>query len=207
MRLNARTLTPVTTPARGGVSFKPPQYRRRMPVPANQVAAALREHLPGVEGGRLHRLLYYIQGHHLAMFDQPAFTNPVRAAADGPHIAGLGPTIPHRAGAIPQATHTLTLIVAARYGRLTAGDLSRLACAETPWRGATPAAEISHQSMREWFAGPGRPDEPAHPLLAPDPQRSDRVREEVARLHRGEVTRRPDDLDRLLGEVRGRAGR
>jgi uncharacterized phage-associated protein len=176
---------------------------------ADHVAAALREHLPHAAGPRLHRLMYYVQGHHLALFGQPAFDDAIYAGNSGPGMPDLAdnPPAPYRPGSVGDSVHAVAIMVAARYGGLTTTDLNQLTRAEPPWRGTPPGAVIAHELLREYFAGPGRQDPAAHSLLAPNPERTARVREEVARLHRGEATRRPDDLDKLVGEVRGRARR
>jgi uncharacterized phage-associated protein len=44
-----------------------------MAVSARDVAAALRERLPALGKVKLHKLLYYCQGHHLATFGVPLF--------------------------------------------------------------------------------------------------------------------------------------
>src|SRR5688572_7307429 len=87
------TCVPVLTHRQPGppAPHRARRYRGRVPASANQVAAALREHLPGVEGPRLHRLLYYVQGHHLALHGRPAFTDDIAAGVNGPEVRGLNP--------------------------------------------------------------------------------------------------------------------
>lgn len=138
-----------------GVSTMNPPYLGRVPS-ANQVAAALREHLPGVEGGRLHRLLYYCQGHHLALFGQPAFDEPITAGPDGPEIADLNDDhARHVPGAVRDSVHSVAVMVASRYGGLTDNDLGRLSRAENPWARTQPGRPISHDEMAAFFRGPG----------------------------------------------------
>ncbi len=60
---------------------------RMSPVSAHDVAAELRRLLPGVPAKKLHKLLYYCQGHHLAHFEEPLFTEPVMAWDVGPVVA------------------------------------------------------------------------------------------------------------------------
>jgi uncharacterized phage-associated protein len=50
-----------------------------MPVSAHDVAAVLRARQPGMPAKKLHKLLYYCQGHHLAVFDEPLFAETVSA--------------------------------------------------------------------------------------------------------------------------------
>lgn len=179
------------------------RYRGPVPTTANQVAAALREHLPHADGPRLHRLLYYVQGHHLALHQQPAFTDDIAAGTNGPEVQGLDDLTTHQPGTLAQGTLAVILTVAARYGGLTVNDLGRLTRAEAPWASTPAGRTIDHGAMWDFFTGPGRPDQPTHPLLQPDPARATRVREEVTRIHAGEATRRPDDLDTIAREVRG----
>ncbi|MGQ0776145.1 MAG: hypothetical protein ACT4NY_17255 [Pseudonocardiales bacterium] len=42
-----------------------------MTLSAHDVAAVLRDRLPGLGAKKLHKLLYYCQGHHLATFGEP----------------------------------------------------------------------------------------------------------------------------------------
>lgn len=49
----------------------------------HDVAAAIRERLPGVGDEKLHALLYYAQGHHLAVFGEPLFAEETVAAPAG----------------------------------------------------------------------------------------------------------------------------
>lgn len=189
------------------VSIRRRPYHAAMPVTANQAAAAIREHLPHAHGARIDRLLYYLQGHHLAMFGQPAYDAAVLAGADGPTVAGFTDQhAEHVPGTLSQATMTAVVVVAARYGRLSTGDLNRLSQAETPWRATNVGQPISHDLLREFFTGPGRPDEPAHPLLREhNPVREARIREEVTRIRTGQREPRPDDLDAFRRKVAGDA--
>jgi uncharacterized phage-associated protein len=175
------------------------RYRVRVPVTANQVAAALREHLPGVSGARLHRLLYYVQGHHLALIGRPAFTDPVTAGVNGPEVRGLANPQPYQPGTVGDSVHAVAVMVAARYGGLTAMDLDHLARAETPWRAAFAArafADIPREAMREYFAGPGRQDDADHHT----PAYLANVGREVTRAHHNRPEH-PDDLGDMLAKV------
>lgn len=78
----------------------PGVYRRPMTASVHDVAAAIHRRLPGLPQGHLHKLLYYCQGHSLALAGRPMFANRIVAAADGPRIDGLaadGPRIGGRA--------------------------------------------------------------------------------------------------------------
>jgi uncharacterized phage-associated protein len=60
-----------------------------MAVPAREIAAALRERLPGLGTVKLHKLLYYCQGHHLATFGEPLFSDTISAWDMGPVVGTL----------------------------------------------------------------------------------------------------------------------
>lgn len=53
-----------------------------MTVSAHDVAAELRKRLPGVDDQKLHALLYYCQGHHLAHTSEPLFHEEIHAVGD-----------------------------------------------------------------------------------------------------------------------------
>jgi len=59
------------------------------PVPARDVAAEIRRRLPGVGVKKLHKLLYYCQGHHLAAFGAPLFSQSISAWDMGPVVGEL----------------------------------------------------------------------------------------------------------------------
>ena len=52
-----------------------PSYADHMTASAGAVAAALRERLPNIPAVKLQKLLYYCQGHHLAHFGEPLFSD------------------------------------------------------------------------------------------------------------------------------------
>jgi uncharacterized phage-associated protein len=180
-------------------------YGDPMTTSAQQVAAALRRELPGLPTEKVHKLLYYVQGHHLALFGQPAFTEAIAASEDGPEIDfDCDRTLQHTPGALSQSVLNVVGLVAARYGRLTFGDLSRLSRAESPWQDSGRGDEIGHHVLCEYFTTDGA-QEPVPAEFRNDPERRRRIAEEVNRT-RTDATGKPDDLDELLAEVTGRAG-
>jgi uncharacterized phage-associated protein len=56
------------------------------PASAADVAAEFRRRLPDITDRQLHCLLYFAQGHHLAMFDEPLFRESIIAGPDGPVV-------------------------------------------------------------------------------------------------------------------------
>ncbi len=66
-----------------------------MTASAHDIASALRERLPGIGKKKLHKLLYYCQGHHLATFGRPLFSEQIYAWDMGPVVAALSPPRTH----------------------------------------------------------------------------------------------------------------
>lgn len=132
-------------------------------VSAHDVAADLRRRLPGIGVKKLHKLLYYCQGHHLAAFGEPLFKETVSAFDMGPVVGRLW--YAERNGEVPEAEARLTEgqlntigYVVSRYGALTGGDLERLTHSELPWQEAntwrrpgTPA-RMPNESLRAYFS-------------------------------------------------------
>jgi len=107
-------------------------------VPAQQVAAELRKRLPGVGVKKLHKLLYYCQGHHLATFDYPLFTESISAWDMGPVVGSIWKLekdhgIAEGGGVMNEAALNTVGYVVSRYGALTGSDLERLTHNEDPW--------------------------------------------------------------------------
>src|SRR5947207_3630527 len=110
-----------------------------MRVSAHDVAVVLRERLPGLPVKKLHKLLYYCQGHHLAAFGEPLFHETISAWDMGPVVGSLwkrekeGRLAEPAAGLSEGQLNTIGYVVS-RYGALTGRDLENLAHTEAPWR-------------------------------------------------------------------------
>lgn len=145
-------------------------YPAEMAVSAHDVAAALRSRLAGVATVKLHKLLYYCQGHHLATFSRPLFREAVSAWDMGPVVGALwhaekhGGERPPPAALDEAALNTIGYVIS-RYGALTGTDLMHLSHSEDPWRLADAhrqpgtAVPISPTSMREYFKAADADDE------------------------------------------------
>lgn len=181
---------------RTGVSLLTRRYPRRMSPSADHVAAALRDQIPEVQGDKLHRLLYYTQGHHLALYGQPAFDTPILAGPDGPTIDGLGEPQPYKPGSVGDSIHAVCTVVAARYGGLTTDDLDRLTRTEPPWRETVPDQAINHGQLRRFFTDAGRQDNTDHHT----PDYVAAAHREVIAAHRN-APAQPDDLPAILAKV------
>lgn len=179
-------------------------------VSAHDVAAELRQQLPGLPTKKLHKLLYYCQGHHLAHFGVPLFVEPLMAWDMGPVVAnvwkcekeGVEPPPPSQLD--PAQLNTISYVVS-RYGRLTGSDLERLTHAEDPWQlantGREPGGSVRMEpdTVRAFFMTYGGPDDEL-----PWPSNED-----VAALAVGSALRRaaaavPDDLADLRSRLVGR---
>ena len=114
-----------------------------MTASARDVAAALRERLPDLPIKKLHKLLYYCQGHHLAQFGEPLFADTISAWDMGPVVGVLWKV--EREESEPVVTvgppldeaqlNTVGYVVS-RYGQLTGRELEILTHGEMPWQRA-----------------------------------------------------------------------
>jgi len=108
---------------------------------------------------KLQKLLYYAQGFHLALYDEPLFKEKIKAWKHGPVV----PQIWHRfkrQGALdypkavkefPQPVTELLDEVYKVYGQFSAWKLRNLTHAEPPWKNTTQPNEISHEVLRKYF--------------------------------------------------------
>jgi uncharacterized phage-associated protein len=180
-----------------------------MAVSARDVAEALRARLPGVPVKKLHKLLYYCQGHHLAAFDEPLFVETISAWDMGPVVGelwreekdGARPREPIEMG---EAQLNTIGYVISRYGALTGRDLENLTHAEPPWQLADArrrpheSARIEATWIRDYFRTDGAAGEAEDAALAKSP--------ELARILAGAHARRsepvrPDSREELLARL------
>ncbi|MBU2662723.1 DUF4065 domain-containing protein [Actinoplanes bogorensis] len=129
-----------------------------MTASAHDIAAALRERLPGIGKKKLHKLLYYAQGSHIASFDRPLFSESIKAWDMGPVVAELWRDEdrneprpePHDLG---EAELNTVGYVASRYGWLTGSQLERLTHTEHPWQAGDARRKVgdSNRIELEWI--------------------------------------------------------
>jgi uncharacterized phage-associated protein len=141
-----------------------------MAVSARDVAAVLRERLPGLPTKKLHKLLYYCQGHHLAAFDEPLFTETISAWDMGPVVGTLwrqekqGEVAPGHVRLDEAQLNTIGYVIS-RYGALTGLDLENLTHSEQPWQLANrvrrpgESARIESDWIKEYFKAAGTGDD------------------------------------------------
>lgn len=155
------------------------RYAARMAVSSHDVAAALRARIPGLPIKKLHKLLYYCQGHHLATFGQPLFEDTISAWDMGPVVGTLWyaekqGTPPSTRPELPEGALNTVGYVVSRYGQLTGKDLEHLTHSETPWQRADAQREpqgsqrIERDWLIEYFQDAGAADSDDAPLLDAD---------------------------------------
>jgi uncharacterized phage-associated protein len=139
-----------------------------MTASARDVAAVLRARLPDLPTNKLHKLLYYCQGHHLAALDEPLFVETVSAWDMGPVVGALWSEekraeIVEARSELSEAELNTIGYVLSRYGALSGTDLEHLTHGETPWqlanaqRAPRGSIRIEREWMRDYFRGAGAP--------------------------------------------------
>ncbi len=128
-----------------------------------QVAAEIRRRRPRIGKARLHKLLYYVQGYHLAWNGHTAFDDDIEAWQKGPVVAALW-RVENESRSVecsetpPDSVCNVITYVLRRVGHCTGPDLVEATHAEAPWRDATNAGTnvanqvISHESLANFFS-------------------------------------------------------
>lgn len=150
-----------------------PSYHPGMTTTAGQVAAEIRHAVPTARSSKwkLHKLLYFCQGHHLAQLGEPLFSDALVAWDNGPVVSSLwgaenyGPPVDVD-GRSPSnldegALNTIGYVLS-RYGRLSARDLVNLTHSQAPWQDADAerrrrgarSAPIANDALRSYFSDP-----------------------------------------------------
>lgn len=116
---------------------------------------------------KLQKLLYYAQGFHLAIFDQPLFADIIEAWTHGPVVPNVyhefksygGNSISCQPGFNPAdisaETRGLLDEVYNVYGQFSAWKLRNMTHEEDPWKNAyesMPGCAISNDSLKGYFA-------------------------------------------------------
>jgi Antitoxin SocA-like, Panacea domain len=135
-----------TSPAAPRARPRAHAYSRSMALSARDVAAALRERLPSVPTKKLHKLLYYAQGHHLAVFGTPLFDESISAWDMGPVVGSLWygekqGQVDGDSSRLDETALNSVGYVVSRYGRLTGEP--------EPCRGSVATCGQSSQAWRE----------------------------------------------------------
>jgi uncharacterized phage-associated protein len=131
------------------------------PKSAHDVARELRRRLPAAGDVKIHKLLYYCQGWHLALTGTPLFHEAIEAWTNGPVVADLwhderkGRPLPPEQDLDGLGLGTVGFVVS-RYGGLNGVDLIRLTHSERPWldvaeRDSWGNDEITVDVLRRFF--------------------------------------------------------
>ncbi len=176
-----------------------------MTISAHDVARELRKRLPGVGVLKLHKLLYYCQGWHLAWTGEPMFFESIEAWDNGPVVSDLWhDEDKHRAKPAEIAVDASALAtmgyVLARYGGLSGPDLIRLTHAEQPWRATTEdtwsSSTIRIDAMADFFR---RDEENALTSALADSAFGDQTFVALVNEHRGAKNRDdPEEIRKRL---------
>lgn len=112
---------------------------------------------------KLQKLVYYAQGFHLAMFDEPLFSETLQAWTHGPVVPDLyheyksfGPGfIPtpddFDPSSIPKKTREFLDEVYDVFGQYSALKLRSMTHDETPWQSTPNGDDIPIESLRDYF--------------------------------------------------------
>jgi len=112
---------------------------------------------------KLQKLVYYAQGLHLALYDEPLFMEPIEAWLHGPVIGLLYDDYKQYANnpiARPQDVNfsvyddqisNLLDEVYSYFGQFSAGKLRNMTHEEDPWKNAPSSGVISLSSMKQYF--------------------------------------------------------
>lgn len=113
---------------------------------------------------KLQKLVYYAQGFHLALYDEPLFPEAIEAWTHGPVVPDLYRHYKkYGTGAIPcpeyidfsiydEKTKSLLDEVYSVFGQFAAWKLRNMTHEEYPWKlAAQNSGKISHQSLKKYF--------------------------------------------------------
>jgi uncharacterized phage-associated protein len=148
--------------------------RKVTALPVRLVAKFIIQESDFISNLKLQKLLYYVQGWYLGLKGIPLFPEEIQAWVHGPVVPSVfqeyrsfGWTLIEKPLErielpMPQANHIRSVLHA--YGKYGADDLRRFTHVESPWVDARKGLadndrsnrEITHQSMREFFARKAR---------------------------------------------------
>lgn len=112
---------------------------------------------------KLQKLLYYVQGFHLALFNDPLFEEEIKAWEYGPVVEDLYHVYKEHGSnpiPIPEDIEEFTLSKEQKdlikevyqvYGQFSAWKLKEMTHDEAPWRNTASNEVISYESMKNFF--------------------------------------------------------
>jgi uncharacterized phage-associated protein len=138
------------------------RYVAPMTTSVNSVIKAIEINRPGLSDTKRDLLLYFAQGHHLALGGDALFTEPLYATDHGVTLDDM----PDLDAVTPPPAAALNTInrVLSRYANLSPADLRTLVRASTPWQLAmksTIGPRVEWAWLRDWFTRPDESDDPA----------------------------------------------
>lgn len=175
-----------------------------MTVSAADVAAAFRHMRADLTPGRLHRLLFLAQGHHLAWHGEPLFTDPVVAWDAGPVVPALrGRELDGDPGYRGLDNGLLNTIgyVSSRYGNLHLHDLDLITRNSAPYveadrgRSVGTTVTVDRADMAAYFKTVDV--DPDAPMVDAAWLEAFLARSREAAERHADRPGKPDDMDRL----------
>ncbi|GAA0529180.1 hypothetical protein GCM10010172_07280 [Paractinoplanes ferrugineus] len=127
-----------------------------MTATANAVIAAIDARRPGLKLGKQHLLLFFAQGHHIAHFGTPLFSEPIFADDHGVFVAHVAAPAAQPDGEGP--LNTIGYVVE-RYGSLSPADLRAVIQASQPWQAARGGV-VDLDELAAWFRRDDETDDP-----------------------------------------------
>jgi uncharacterized phage-associated protein len=137
------------------------------PVSAHDIKRELRRRVPGLRETKLQKLLYYVQGWHLAVTGEPAFSERIEAWGLGPVVEKVwrdhryDRPMPEPQEVDAGVSATIAFVVE-RYALFTAEELVERTHQEGPWKWATERdvddswsvenPEIGLEYLHRWFS-------------------------------------------------------
>jgi uncharacterized phage-associated protein len=132
-----------------------------MTTTVHAVITAMDLNRPGLSDTKRNLLLFFCQGHYLALGGDPLFPEALYAGERGVDLDDLTDTVLVE----PPASGELNIVngVLARYGNLSPTDLRALVQASAPWQLAmksTSSPRIEWAWLRDWFSRADENDDP-----------------------------------------------
>jgi uncharacterized phage-associated protein len=166
-----------------------------MTVSAHDILRELQHRLGALPAVKSQKLLYYVQGWHLALDDRPAFREEIEAWDMGPVVADVWhdqdkgrPTPPPQE--IDDTTAMVIDYVVARYGHLSGQNLITLTHSERPWKHAW-AGRISPDDLKTFFSSDEQYEQHASEVC--------RLRDRLGSMELGPPA--GEDLDAVIAAV------
>ena len=112
---------------------------------------------------KLQKLLYYVQGYHLAIYGEPLFYEEIRAWTYGPVVPEVYHAYKHHGrsaipapkeadcGMLSPAARKLITEVYDEYGKYEASVLMHFTHEEPPWQSTDRDAVITHEKLTNYF--------------------------------------------------------